>query len=116
MEGAFGRYRIMSFVTGTTLLILCGTLLLHIVDLKLWKSMYIFVAVVGIGHGVVLYPIYLIMSFQVALKARLHLGYVALMLGAGFVPGLAFYMENRMEHKLFPDGYLASRRASRARE
>ncbi|MGA2295355.1 MAG: DUF3817 domain-containing protein [Acidimicrobiales bacterium] len=109
MEKAFGRYRIMSFVTGTTLLILCCTLILHTVDLKLWKSMYWFVAVVGIGHGVVLYPIYLVMSFQVALKARLHVGYVALMMGAGFVPGLAFYMENRMEKKLFPGGYLASR-------
>jgi hypothetical protein len=52
------------------------------------------------------------MSFQVALKARLHIGYVALMMGAGFVPGLAFYMENRMEHKLFPRGYLASRRTT----
>jgi hypothetical protein len=52
------------------------------------------------------------MSFQVALKARLHIGYVALMMGAGFVPGLAFYMENRMEKKLFPRGYLASRRTT----
>jgi hypothetical protein len=64
----------------------------------------------------VLYPIYLVMSFQVALKARLHLGYVVLMMGAGFVPGLAFYMENRMEKKLFPQGYLVSRGATRARE
>ena len=114
MEKAFGRYRIMSFVTGTTLLILCGTLILHTVDLKLWTSMLLFVKIVGIGHGVVLYPIYLVMSFQVALQARLHLGYVALMLGAGFVPGLAFYMEHRMENKLFPGGYLASRNATRA--
>lgn len=105
MEKAFQRYRIMSFVTGTTLLILCCTLLLHTVDLKLWKDIKIFVDVVGIGHGVVLYPIYLVMSFQLALKARLHLGYVVLMLGAGFVPGLAFYMEHRMRVKLYPNGF-----------
>jgi hypothetical protein len=55
----FRRYRIMSFVTGTTLLILCCTLILHTVDLTLWKRCR-FVAVVGIGHGVVLYPIYLV--------------------------------------------------------
>ena len=113
MEKAFGRYRIMSFVTGTTLLVLCCTLLLHTVDLSAWKSIHLFVDVVGIGHGVVLYPIYLVMSFQVALKARLHLGYVLLMMGAGFVPGLAFYMEHRMEKKLFPQGYLAARSATR---
>jgi integral membrane protein len=115
MERAFGRYRIMSFVTGTTLLVLCCTLILHTADLKAWQSIHLFVDVVGIGHGVVLYPIYLVMSFQVALKARLHLGYVVLMMGAGFVPGLAFYMEHRMEKKLFPQGYLATRSATRAR-
>lgn len=104
MLKAFNRYRIMSFVTGTTLLILCCTLLLHIVDLSFWKHLHAFVAVVGIGHGVVLYPIYLIMSFQVALRARLHIGYVALMMLAGFVPGLAFYMEHRMSLKIFPNG------------
>jgi integral membrane protein len=101
---AFERYRIMSFITGTTLLILCLTLLLHSVDLSFWNKIHVFVDVVGIGHGVVLYPIYLVMSFQLALKARLHLGYVLLMMGAGFVPGLAFYMEHRMRLKLYPQG------------
>lgn len=105
MDGAFQRYRIMSFVTGTTLLILCCTLLLHSLDLKLWQDIKVFVDVVGIGHGVVLYPIYLVMSFQLALKARLHVGYIALMLLAGFVPGLAFYMEHRMRVKLYPNGF-----------
>jgi integral membrane protein len=109
MQKAFGRYRIMSFVTGTTLLILCCTLILHTVDLKAWDHIHWFVDVVGIGHGVVLYPIYLVMSFQLALKARLHVGYIALMMGAGFVPGLAFYMEHRMERKLYPNGYQTSR-------
>lgn len=105
MDKAFQRYRIMSFVTGTTLLTLCCTLILHSVDLKLWQDIKLFVDVVGIGHGVVLYPIYLVMSFQLALKARLNIGYVALMLLAGFVPGLAFYMEHRMRVKLYPNGF-----------
>lgn len=100
----FNRYRIMSFVTGTTLLLLCCTLFLHWVDLSLWKHLYPLVVVLGIGHGVVLYPIYLIMSFQMAIKARLHVGYVGLMFLAGFVPGLAFYIEHRMNVKLFPNG------------
>lgn len=108
MDKAFGRYRIMSFVTGTTLLTLFAFLLLHAVDLKLWDHLKILVTVDGIGHGVVLYPIYLVMSFQLALKARLHLGYVVLMMLAGFVPGLAFYMEHRMRLRLFPNGYPGS--------
>ena len=105
MEKAFGRYRLMSFVTGTTLIILCVFLLLHGVDLTLWKHLKVIVTIVGIGHGVVLYPIYMVLCFQFALKARLHIGFVALMLLAGFVPGLAFYMEHKMERRLFPDGY-----------
>ncbi len=105
MAKAFQRYRIMSFITGTTLLILFVTLLLHSVDLSFWKHIKIFVDVLGIGHGIVLYPIYLVMSFQLALKARLHIGYVVLMMGAGFVPGLAFYMEHRMRVKLYPEGF-----------
>lgn len=107
MAKAFQRYRVMSFVTGTTLLILFVTLFLHSVDLAFWKHIKIFVDVLGIGHGVVLYPIYLVMSFQLALKARLHVGYVVLMMGAGFVPGLAFYMEHRMRVKLYPEGFRA---------
>ena len=105
MEKAFGRYRIMSFVTGTTLIVLCLFLILHGVDLTLWKHLKVPVTIIGIGHGVVLYPIYMVLCFQFALKARLHLGFVVLMLLAGFVPGLAFYMEHKMERRLFPEGY-----------
>jgi integral membrane protein len=108
VERAFQRYRIMSFITGTTLLILCCTLLLHQTDLSAWKHIKDFVDVVGISHGVILYPIYLVMSFQVALKARLHVGYVAMMLLAGFVPFLAFYIEHRMRVKLYPNGFRAA--------
>ena len=105
MEKAFERYRLMSFVTGTTLIILCLFLLLHTVDLTLWRDLKVLVTILGISHGVVLYPIYMVLCFQFALKARLHVGFVVLMLLAGFVPGLAFYMEHKMERRLFPDGY-----------
>ncbi len=87
----------MSFVTGSTLIVLVIFLILHTVDLALWEHLKILVTIVGIGHGVVLYPIYLVMCFQFTLKARLHFGLLVLMLLAGFVPGLAFYMEHRVE-------------------
>ena len=96
MEAAFRRYRLMSFVTGTTLIVLVLFLILHTVDLSLWTQLKPVVTVVGIGHGVVLYPIYLVLCFQFTLKARLHFGLLVLMLLAGFVPGLAFYMEHRV--------------------
>jgi len=104
VERAFRRYRIMSFVTGTTLLILCVFLGLHTWDLTLWKRLKILVTVVGIGHGVVLYPIYMVMCFQFWLKSHFHVAQLVFMLLAGFVPGLAFYMEHRMRQRLFGNG------------
>jgi integral membrane protein len=108
VEAAFQRYRIMSFVTGTTLLTLFIFLALNKIDLKVWDHIKVLVTIDGIAHGVILYPIYLVMSFQLALKARLNIGYVVLMMLAGFVPGLAFYMEHRMRLKLFPQGFRRS--------
>jgi integral membrane protein len=94
----------MSFVTGTTLLILFATLFLHTVDLSAWKQIEWFVDIVGIGHGVVLYPIYMIMCFNLVMKFRLNVLFLGMMLFAGFVPGLAFYLEHRMRLKLYPQG------------
>jgi integral membrane protein len=104
VEGTFRRYRAMSYITGTTLIVLFITLFLHTVDLSLWKHMYLFVKVVGIGHGIILYPIYMIMCFNLVMRFRLPVFYIAIMLFAGFVPGLAFYLEHRMRLKLYPRG------------
>ena len=94
----------MSFITGTTLLVLFVTLFLHTVDLKLWQHLSLFVRIVGVGHGIVLYPIYMIMCFNLVMRFRLNVGLLGLMLFAGFVPGLAFYLEHRMRLKLYPEG------------
>jgi integral membrane protein len=104
MEVAFRRYRIMSFVTGSTLLTLFVFLLLHSVDLSLWKHLSILVRIDGIGHGIVMYPLYMIASFNMVLKFRLPLVLLLLMLLAGFLPGVAFYLEHRMRVRLYPNG------------
>jgi integral membrane protein len=100
MDATFARYRIMSFVTGTTLLVLFATLLLHTVDATLWHHLYWFVKIVGVGHGVILYPIYMVTCFNVVLRHRLNIALLALMFFAGFVPGLAFYLEYRLHRHL----------------
>ena len=104
MEIAFRRYRIMSFVTGTTLLTLFVALLLHQVDLSLWKHLSIVVRIDGIAHGFVMSPLYMIASFQMVLKFRLPLALLLLMLIAGFLPGVAFYLEHRLRLKFYPQG------------
>jgi len=104
MEVAFRRYRIMSFITGTTLLTLYVMLLLHTFDLALWKHLKILVDVDGLAHGIVMYPLYMIASFNMVLKFRLPLALLLLMLIAGFFPGVAFFLEYRMRLRLYPDG------------
>ena len=104
MEATFRRYRAMSYITGSTLIVLFLTLFLHTVDLKAWDHIHLFVDVVGIGHGIILYPIYMIMCFNLVMRFRLPVLYIGIMLFAGFVPGLAFYLEHRMRLKLYPRG------------
>jgi len=104
MEIAFRRYRIMSFVTGSTLLTLFAMLLLHKVDLTLWKHLSILVRIDGIVHGIVMYPLYMIASFNMVVKFRLPFALLLLMLIAGFLPGVAFYLEYRLRLRLYPEG------------
>ena len=59
---------------------------------------------VGIGHGIILYPIYMIMCFNLRHEVSPPPSTSAIMLFAGFVPGLAFYLEHRMRLKLYPQG------------
>ncbi len=90
----------MSFITGTTLLILGVIVLLRFVDHSLYIHLHTVDKIVGVAHGVVLYPIYLICCFTLMLQARLKMLTLLAMLLAGFVPGLAFYMEVRVERQL----------------
>jgi len=95
----------MSFVTGATLISLFVALFLHAVDLSLWKHLSLLVKIDGIAHGIVMYPLYMIASFQMVLKFRLALALLLLMLVAGFVPGLALYLERRMRLHIYPNGF-----------
>jgi integral membrane protein len=101
---AFRRYRTMSFVTGTTLLLLFAHLALKSIDATLWHQTKMFELIDGELHGLLLYPLYMIASFNMVLKFRLRFSLLILMLLAGFVPGLAFYMEHRMRRRLYPEG------------
>ena len=69
-------------------------------------------AIFGIGHGY-LYIVYLIAAGLLALKARLHLGWILLMFAAGLVPGLTFVVEWLVvTHKIQP--IMAAREAEAA--
>jgi integral membrane protein len=59
----------------------------------------IFEHIVGAGHGF-LYIVYLVASLDLARRARFTLVQMAAMIGAGFLPFLAFIIERSVERRV----------------
>ena len=87
MKAAVLRYRVMAYVTGVVLIILC------FVGIPLQVAGYPAVAhYVGVVHGI-LYIIYLLCAWQLARMLRLGAKPTVIMLLAGTVPFMTFIVE-----------------------
>ena len=87
MRAAVLRYRVMAYVTGVVLIILC------FVGIPLQIAGYPAVANdVGVLHGI-LYIIYLVCAWQLARRLRLAVKPTLIMLLAGTVPIMTFIVE-----------------------
>ena len=87
MRAAVLRYRVMAYVTGVVLVILC------FVGIPLQIAGYPAVANdVGVVHGI-LYIIYLVAAWLLARRLRLTVGPTLIMLLAGTVPIMTFIVE-----------------------
>jgi integral membrane protein len=95
----------MSTLTGITLLALIAILAVkgvvdaHWLSATVWSDLKIPRVVIGMGHGVVLYPIYLVVAFNFAIAARVKWFDLIAMLLCGFIPGLAFWMKGYITKK-----------------
>lgn len=91
MSGALTRYRVMAYVVGVWLIVLVfvGMPLKYLADQPL------VVRIVGPVHGF-LYIVYLVVALDLAIKRRYGLPRTALMLLAGALPFLAFWVERRV--------------------
>ncbi len=89
LKGALFRYQLMANIVGVLAILLFLFFFLHLGGVGSFK---LELAVFGIGHGY-LYIIYLITAGFLALKARLHIPWILLMLIAGIIPGLTFVVE-----------------------
>ncbi|MGI8492124.1 MAG: DUF3817 domain-containing protein [Acidimicrobiales bacterium] len=90
MNGALIRYRVMAYTVGVFLLILV------VVGIPLQIAGHPgVVQVVGPIHGV-LYIVYLLAALNLVYRARLSLWQMVLMVGAGLLPLLAFFIERRI--------------------
>ena len=87
MNAAVLRYRVMAYVTGAVLIVLC------FVGIPLQVAGYPAVAhYVGVVHGI-LYIIYLLCAWQLARMLRLAAKPTLIMLLAGTIPVMTFIVE-----------------------
>jgi len=93
VRAAVLRYRVMAYVTGVVLIILC------FVGIPLQIAGHPAVANdVGVLHGI-LYIIYLVFAWLLARRLRLPPGPTVLMLVAGTIPILTFVVERWVTHR-----------------
>jgi integral membrane protein len=95
LAGAVLRYRVMAYVVGTGLLIL----VFIGVPLQYGAGIPQVDAVVGPIHGF-LYIVYLLTAVDLARRARFTLLQLGAMIGAGFLPFLAFVIEHRVMQRM----------------
>lgn len=88
--GALLRFRVMAFVVGVGLLLLCAAMVLKYV----WDSPTL-VQVWGPIHGF-LYMVYVLVTLDLGFRARWSLGRMILVALAGTVPFVSFWAEHRV--------------------
>ncbi len=95
LASALLRYRVMAFIVGTGL----ATLVFVGVPLQYAAGVPQVDEIVGPIHGF-LYIVYLLVAVDLARRARFTLLQMAAMIGAGFVPLLAFVIEHRVTARI----------------
>ncbi len=109
MRGTVLRYRVMAYVTGVVLMILC------FVGIPLQIAGHpALVGVVGTAHGI-LYMIYLVTAALLAWKLRLHPVRTVVLLLAGTIPILTFVVERWMTRRYINPALAADTTADRER-
>lgn len=110
MKAALTRYRVMAYVTGVFLLLLCLNMVLkYLLDqegLGDW---------IPIGHGW-LYMIYLVVAIDLWFRTRLDVAPTVFVALAGTIPFASFFAERWVAHKVQPlvDAEMAGTRESTA--
>ncbi len=103
------RYRVMAYVTGVVLMILCFVG----IPLQVFAHDNAVVNYVGTTHGI-LYLIYLVTAYMLARRLRLAIGPTVLLLLAGTIPVLTFVVERWMTRRFIDPALRAEQNAQAA--
>lgn len=90
-RAALKRYRVMAYITGVMLLVLCVEVILRYIV----KANVSWIAWVPIAHGWI-YVIYLVTVIDLWSKMRWSFGRLTAMVLAGVVPVMSFILERRV--------------------
>ncbi len=107
MRAAVLRYRVMAYVTGVVLVILCFVG----IPLQVFAHNEAVVNYVGTTHGI-LYMIYLVTAYLLARRLRLAIAPTVLLLLAGTIPILTFVVERWMTRRYINPALAAAQRAA----
>ena len=93
-RGAFTRYRIMAFVTGGMLLLLCLEMLLKYVVQVNGAGEPVLGSWIAFVHGWI-YVVYAVTVFDLWSRMRWSFGRIVVLIAGGVIPVLSFVMEQR---------------------
>lgn len=99
VSGVLMRYKVMAFVTGSMLLLLCVVTLLKYTVLSGDEGFDSFATLVGIVHGWI-YMIYIFTCAHLWVVQKWKLGRLITMALGGVVPFLSFIVERRVEQQV----------------
>lgn len=91
---ALGRYRVMAWITGVMLLILCVEMVLKYV-VRVSDDVMAWIGWVPFAHGWI-YVVYLVTVFLLWSTMRWGFGRLVVMVLAGVVPVMSFFVEARV--------------------
>ncbi|MCT9928942.1 DUF3817 domain-containing protein [Planotetraspora sp. A-T 1434] len=94
VESALKFYRVMAYIVGVMLLVLCAGMVV-----KYGFGSDTMVAVVGPIHGF-LYMVYLVAALNLGLKVRWPMRFLLLVLLAGAIPVLSFVLERKVTDRV----------------
>lgn len=95
-RGAFTRYRIMAFVTGGMLLLLCLEMLLKYVVQVNGPHQPVLGTWIAFVHGWI-YVVYAVTVFDLWSRMRWSFGRIVVLIAGGVVPVLSFVMEQKAQ-------------------
>ena len=102
MDKLFNAYRVLAYVVGTLLVLLAlGMVMKYLFSDGSQIQSYgeDLTPIVAIGHGWI-YMVYLVVAFALARRERWSPAFTLVMLAAGLIPVLIFWVEKQVEHKV----------------